>query len=195
VAERRQPPRRAADAPLVRVGLGIDRHPFEADRPLVLAGVTLPGGPGLRGHSDADAVLHAVADALAGAAGLPDIGTRFPGGDPRWRDAPSRRFVDAVCADLRRDGWAIGNLDVVILAEVPPLAAHLETMRLALASILGVPPDRVGLKAKRGEALGFVGKREGIEVHAVALVTRSGRRAPAAPRRGRRAGRASGRRR
>jgi 2-C-methyl-D-erythritol 2,4-cyclodiphosphate synthase len=182
-------------APLVRVGLGIDRHPFSPDRPLVLAGVTLPGGPGLAGHSDADAVLHAVADALAGAVGLPDIGTRFPGGDPRWRGAPSRRFAEAVIADVQRDGWEIGNLDVVLLAEVPPLQPHLETMRRSLASILGVTPDRVGLKAKRGETLGFVGKREGIEVHAVALVTRASRRAPAAARAKRNVRRAARRRR
>jgi 2-C-methyl-D-erythritol 2,4-cyclodiphosphate synthase len=183
VAERRTPG--------LRIGLGVDRHPFDAGRPLLLGGVTIPGGPGLAGHSDADAVLHAVADALAGAAGLPDIGTRFPAGDPRWRGVASRVFLEAVRRDLEAADCAVVNVDLVILAEVPPLAPHLEAIRTSIAALLRLSIDRVGAKAKRGEGLGFVGERAGIEVQAVALVER----APA-PRRARRpARRAAGRRR
>lgn len=175
--------------PAFRVGIGIDRHPFDPARTLVLGGVVIPGSPGLAGHSDADAVLHALSDAIAGAIGQPDIGTRFPGGDPRWRDAPSARFLEAVLGDLRASGYAIGNVDLVVLAEMPPLAPHLEAVRAAIAALLGVPAERVGVKAKRGERLGFVGKRLGIEVHAVALVE-----AMARPDRGAVPGRATRRR-
>jgi 2-C-methyl-D-erythritol 2,4-cyclodiphosphate synthase len=156
--------------PPIRVGIGSDRHPFDATRPLVLGGVAIPGGPGLAGHSDADVLLHAVCDALLGALGLPDIGTRFPGGDPRYRGAASRRFVRHAIAEVARSGYAIANVDAVLLAERPLLAPHIGAIRAGVARVLRIPPDRVGLKAKRGEGLGWIGRAEGMAAQAVALL-------------------------
>jgi 2-C-methyl-D-erythritol 2,4-cyclodiphosphate synthase len=149
------------------VGLGFDIHPFSADddRPLVLGGVRVDG-PGLAGHSDADVVAHAVADALLGAAGLGDIGTHFPDDDPAWAGADSmdllRRVVEAVRAQ-----WEIGNVDLTVVLEAPKLAAYRAAMVDRLGQVVGAP---VSVKAKRAEALGALGRREGIACFAVALL-------------------------
>lgn len=157
----------------IRVGIGYDVHPFASgagDRPLVLGGVTIAGHPGLAGHSDADAVAHAVCDALLGAVGLPDLGTLYPASDGRWKDARSIDMLDDVVARLAADGWRTGNVDIVVNAEVPKLAPHLDAMRAVLVAALRC--DAVNLKAKRGEGLGAIGRGEGIAVYAVALVER-----------------------
>jgi 2-C-methyl-D-erythritol 4-phosphate cytidylyltransferase/2-C-methyl-D-erythritol 2,4-cyclodiphosphate synthase len=185
------PRARVADrpGPPLRIGLGCDRHPFDAGRPLILGGVGIPGSPGLGGHSDADVLLHAVCDALLGALGLPDIGRRFPGGDPRYRGAASARFVREAVAEVERAGYAIANVDAVLLAERPRLAPHIDAIRASLARLLGLPGDRVGLKAKSGEGLGWVGRAEGMAAEAVALLHVAPRRPArgAARRTGRRA--------
>lgn len=161
-----------------RVGLGFDVHPFDERRPLVLGGVTIEGAPGLAGFSDADAVAHAVADALLGSVGLPDLGILFPAGDERYRDASSIELLREVAERVVAVGWWIVNVDVVVAAERPPLAPHLETMVARLTEAL-TPARRplgegvhVSVKPKRGEGLGAVGRGEGVAVWAVALLER-----------------------
>jgi len=156
--------------PPFRIGLGYDRHPFEPARPLVLGGVAIAGAPGLAGHSDADVLLHAVCDALLGALGLPDMGRRFPSSDARFKGAPSSLFVGEAVAEVARAGYGIANIDAVLMAEIPRLAPHLDAIRAGLARALRLPAERVGLKAKSGEGLGWIGRREGMAAHAVALL-------------------------
>jgi 2-C-methyl-D-erythritol 2,4-cyclodiphosphate synthase len=154
---------------MIRVGLGYDVHPFSDDdaRPLVLAGVTLEGR-GLAGHSDADAVCHAVADALLGPAGLPDLGTLFPASDETHRDASSLALLREVVARVAEAGWSAVNVDVVVNAEEPRLAPHLAAMSDAVRGAVG--GAHVSITPKRGEGIGAVGRREGIQCWAVALV-------------------------
>jgi 2-C-methyl-D-erythritol 2,4-cyclodiphosphate synthase len=151
-----------------RVGLGFDVHPFSAEegRPLVLGGITVPG-PGLAGHSDADAVAHAVADALLGAAGLGDIGTHFPDDDPAYAGVDSMDLLGRVVLTVSTD-HQVGNVDVTVIIEAPKLAPYREAMQARLAEVVGAP---VSVKAKRAEALGALGRREGIACLAVALLT------------------------
>ncbi len=150
----------------LRVGLGYDVHALGADRPLVLGGVPVEG-PGLLGHSDADVVAHAVADALLGAAGLPDLGTIVPATDEQYRDADSLVLLRGVAERVAAAGWAVTNVDVVVSAEAPRLAPHVATMGATLGAAVGAP---VGVKAKRGEGVGAVGRGEAIAAWAVALL-------------------------
>ncbi|MGH9043040.1 MAG: 2-C-methyl-D-erythritol 2,4-cyclodiphosphate synthase [Acidimicrobiia bacterium] len=151
----------------MRIGLGFDVHPFGGDRPLVLGGVRIDGVPGLAGHSDADVVAHAVADAVLGAAGLPDLGSLFPAGDDRYAGADSMILLADVAGRLPGAGYRIGNVDVVIVAERPLLAPYLEEMAKNLTTAVGGP---VSVKPKRGEGLGAIGRAEGIAAMAVALL-------------------------
>ncbi len=158
-----------------RVGLGYDVHPFGTDGALVLGGVTLEG-PRLVGHSDADAVAHAVADALLGPAGLPDLGTMFPASDERYRGVASIGLLGEVATAVAEAGWWVANVDVVIAAERPALAAHLAAMAENVVAALEPVREPMGrgvhvsVKPKRGEGLGPVGRSEGIAVWAVALL-------------------------
>ncbi|HEX4490870.1 MAG TPA: 2-C-methyl-D-erythritol 2,4-cyclodiphosphate synthase [Acidimicrobiia bacterium] len=160
-----------------RVGNGYDIHPFGGNGPLVLGGVTLDG-PGLAGHSDADAVAHAVADAVLGASGLPDLGTLFPASDDRWQGASSIELLRDVAQRVRAAGWWIGNVDVVIAAEIPRLAPHLDAIVANLRDALTPAAEPLGdgihvsVKPKRGEGIGAIGRSEGIAVWAVALLDR-----------------------
>jgi 2-C-methyl-D-erythritol 2,4-cyclodiphosphate synthase len=172
-AERRRRPTGPPGPPEIRVGLGTDLHPLAPGRRLVLGGVEVPHDRGLAGHSDADALTHAVCDALLGALGEPDLGTRFPDGDRRHRGRRSLEFLQEIAADVRGRGWTVVNVDAVLLVERPRLRPHLEAMRGALASALGCEPGRVGVKAKRCEGLGALGRGEGIAAQAVALLRRS----------------------
>ncbi len=156
-----------------RIGHGIDVHPFIAGRKCVLGGVEITHARGLAGHSDADAVIHALCDALLGALGLPDIGYWFPPGDARYRDIASILLLRQVMDKVRAAGYAVANVDVTILAQEPKLAPHMPAMRRALAPALGVDEQAIGIKATTTEALGFVGRREGIEAHAVCLLSRT----------------------
>jgi 2-C-methyl-D-erythritol 2,4-cyclodiphosphate synthase len=157
-----------------RVGFGFDIHPFSGDpeRPLVLGGVTFGEGAGLAGHSDADVVAHAVADALLGPAGLGDLGSLFPDSDPVWQGADSLRLLAAVVQQIRDAGWSVSNVDCAVVTEAPRLAPHREEMQRRLSEVVGAP---VTVKPKRAEGLGALGRREGIACHAVALIERPGR--------------------
>jgi len=153
----------------IRIGQGFDVHRFADDeRPLVLAGVTFAGERGLAGHSDADAVAHAVSDALLGAAGLGDIGSHFPDTDPKWKGADSMAILRAVVAMVRGEGWQVANVDVNVICERPKIAPHREAMQSNLAQALGAPAS---VKGRRAEGLGAIGRTEGIACIAVALLT------------------------
>jgi 2-C-methyl-D-erythritol 2,4-cyclodiphosphate synthase len=151
----------------IRVGLGYDIHAVGGDGPLTLGGVRIDG-PGLVGHSDADVMTHAVADAMLGAAGLPDLGTTYPASDDRYRDADSLTLLGDVTRRVIAAGWAVENIDVVVTAEAPRLAPYLAVMTAALSDTVGAP---VGVKAKHGEGVGVIGRGEAIAAWAVALLT------------------------
>jgi 2-C-methyl-D-erythritol 2,4-cyclodiphosphate synthase len=155
-----------------RIGHGFDVHRLVAGRPLRLGGVEVPHARGLEGHSDGDCVLHAVCDALLGAAGAGDMGQHFPSRDPRWRGADSRVFVAEVARRLREGGWRLGNVDVTVIAQEPVVAPYLAAMRQAIAAALGVAEDCVSVKAKSTDHIGALGRGEGIAALATALVTK-----------------------
>lgn len=154
----------------MRIGHGYDIHRLEAGRELWLGGIRIDWPRGLLGHSDADCVLHALADALFGALALPDIGEHFPDTEPAWRGARSSKLLEAAVAEILSLGYRIVNADVTIVAEEPRLRDHKPLMRQAIAEILRVPPSAVGIKARTREGLDAVGERRAIEVHAVVLV-------------------------
>lgn len=155
----------------VRVGQGFDVHPWSDDpaRRLVLGGVVVEGERGLAGHSDADVVAHAVADALLGAAGLGDIGSHFPDSDSRWRGADSLTLLAHVAGLVRAEGWTVGNVDTTVILEAPRLAPHKAAMEKRLAEVV---ETQVSVKAKRAEGLGALGRGEGVACFAVALLQR-----------------------
>ncbi len=152
------------------MGQGYDVHRFAADRPLILGGVKLRETDGLLGHSDADVLIHAVMDALLGAAGQPDIGHWFPDTDARWAGVSSLSLLEKVRDILDKAGWRVGNLDVTVLAEAPKLAPHKEKMKENVAKALQISPEQVSVKATTNEKLGAIGRAEGIAAMAVALL-------------------------
>ena len=155
----------------LRIGNGYDIHRLVEGRPLILGGVTIPHDRGLDGHSDADVLTHAIMDAMLGALSLGDIGLYFPPGDPQWAGADSLKLLAQVKGLVEDKGWTVGNIDSVIVAEQPKLKPHIQAMRSRLAEVLAIAPDQVGVKATTNEALGPVGRQEGIAVYAVALLT------------------------
>ena len=155
---------------MTRVGIGYDSHRFASGRPLVLGGVTIPHSQGLTGHSDADAVAHALADAMLGALGLGDIGRLFPDGDPAHKDADSMLLLAEVARRVRASGWALQQADITVVAEVPKLAPHAAAMQTRLAHVLSAEGSAVSIKAKTNEGMGFIGRGEGIAVFAVATL-------------------------
>jgi 2-C-methyl-D-erythritol 2,4-cyclodiphosphate synthase len=154
----------------MRVGSGHDTHRLLEGRPLILGGVRIEHSRGLAGHSDADVVLHAVTDALLGAAGLGDIGDLFPDTDAKWKDADSRIFLAKAMDLLEATGWTLGNADVTIFAQQPKLGPVKDAIRASLAGILDVAPERINVKAKTGEHVGHIGRGEAIGCHAVVLI-------------------------
>ncbi len=154
----------------MRIGMGEDLHRVDATRALVLGGVTIAGAAGLDGHSDADALLHAITDAVLGAAGKGDMGTHFPSSDERWAGAASSVFLVEALRLARADGWVLANVDATVRAERPRLAPHLAAMRARIAAIAGVREAQVNVKAKSGEGLDAVGRGEAIGAAAVALL-------------------------
>jgi 2-C-methyl-D-erythritol 2,4-cyclodiphosphate synthase len=158
---------------VLRVGLGYDAHRFAPDRALVLGGMRLREHGGLHGHSDADVLVHAVMDALLGAAGLEDIGHYFPDTDPSLAGADSIDLLAAVAVLLRDRGWRPVNVDAVVICEEPRIAPHRAYMRERVAAALGLDPEAVGIRGTTTEGMGFTGRREGIAAQAVALVERS----------------------
>ena len=153
-----------------RIGFGYDVHAFAPGRPLMLGGIFIPYENGLSGHSDADAVLHAIIDALLGAAALGDIGSHFPSSDMRWKDQPSTVFLDYTRTLLQQHNWKISNIDATIVAERPRLAPYIQAMRAHLAEHLYLQLDQVSVKATTTDGLGFAGRGEGIACYAVALI-------------------------
>ena len=158
----------------MRIGQGFDAHALVAGRKLIIGGVEIPHEKGLAGHSDADLLIHAVCDALLGAAGLGDIGTHFPDTDARYKGIESRKLLREVAQLLRQKKLRVANVDATIIAQAPKMAPHIAAMRANLASDLGVAPDAVNVKAKTTEKLGFVGRGEGIAAEAVALLEKTG---------------------
>ena len=154
----------------MRVGIGHDTHRLQTGRPLILGGVRIAHARGLVGHSDADVVLHAVTDALLGAAGLGDIGDRYPDSDPAFKDCDSSRFVRETLEQFNQLGWRIVNLDVIIFAQEPKLGPLKAQMRRNIAGHLGIDADRVNVKAKTGERVGTIGRGEAISCQVVVLI-------------------------
>jgi 2-C-methyl-D-erythritol 2,4-cyclodiphosphate synthase len=155
-----------------RVGMGFDAHPFAAGRRLRLGGIEIPHDRGLEGHSDGDALLHAITDAVLGAAGLGSIGEHFPPGDPKWKGADSAAFLGRARELARERGFAVGNVDAVVVAEAPKIAPHVPKVRARIAEILGVDPDAVSVRGTSTNGLGFPGRGEGIGAMAVVLLVR-----------------------
>ncbi len=161
----------------MRIGHGYDSHRFADGRRLILGGVEISGERGLDGHSDADAVAHAVTDALLGAAGLGDIGSHFPPSDAEWKDADSMHLMERVVGLLEARNYQVVNVDVTVIAEQPRIGPHAGAMRARLAQVIGISPQHVSVKGKSNEGMGWVGRGEGIAAFAVALI--DSMRAPA----------------
>jgi len=155
---------------MVHVGIGYDVHQLVAGRKLILGGVKIPHTKGLDGHSDADALMHAICDALLGALGEPDIGHFFPNTDPRWKGAPSRVFLEEAAKQVAKREGKIVNVDATIIAQEPKVYPHIVGMKQHIAAALGVSEKQVGIKATTNEHMGFVGREEGIAAMAVASV-------------------------
>jgi 2-C-methyl-D-erythritol 2,4-cyclodiphosphate synthase len=155
---------------MTRVGIGYDSHRFASGRPLVLGGITIPHPQGLAGHSDADAVAHALADAMLGAICLGDIGRLFPDSDPAHKDADSMLLLADVGRRVREQGWALQQADITVLAELPRLAPHAPAMQARLAEALAADAAAISIKAKTNEGMGCIGRGEGIAVFAVATL-------------------------
>ena len=154
----------------MRIGQGFDAHALVSGRKLVIGGVTIPHDRGLDGHSDADVLLHAICDALIGAAALGDIGRHFPDTDPQYKGVDSRRILRDTAALLTSHGWRVVNLDATIIAQAPRMAPHIPAMVANIAEDLGVAQGDVSVKAKTTEKLGFTGRGEGIAAEAIALI-------------------------
>ncbi len=155
-----------------RIGNGFDVHALDAGRKLVLGGVPIPHDRGLAGHSDADVLLHAIADAILGALALGDLGAHFPDSDSRWKDADSRMLLRHVAGLMKREGWRIENVDTTVIAQAPKLAPHVSTMRANIAADLACEIEQVSVKATTTERLGFAGRGEGIAALSTVLLVR-----------------------
>ena len=155
---------------MVHVGIGYDVHALAEGRKLILGGVDIPHGKGLDGHSDADALMHAICDAVLGAIGEQDIGQFFPNSDPRWRGAPSRVFLEEAARQVKARAGSIVNIDATVIAQQPKIFPHIGRMKANIASALGLKENQIGIKATTNEHMGFVGREEGIAAMAVAAV-------------------------
>ena len=155
-----------------RVGSGFDVHRLAEGRDFWLGGVLIPHESGALGHSDADVLLHAICDALLGAAALGDIGHHFPDTDARWKDADSKQLLKTVASMLREKGWTVGNVDCTLVLERPKIKSHIPAMRAVIADLLGVVVDAVSIKATTNEGMGYVGREEGVSAQAVVLLQR-----------------------
>ena len=154
----------------MRIGFGYDSHRFDEARPLVLGGVRIPGHPGLLGHSDGDAIAHAVTDALLGAAALGDIGRHFPPSESQWKDADSMELLARAVELIRESDLRVSNLDVTVITEQPKIAPNAGEMVARLSEVLGTAPEGISVKGKTNEGMGWIGAGEGMAVHAVALL-------------------------
>lgn len=155
---------------MIRIGLGYDLHRTITGRPLVLANITIPHDRGLDGHSDADVVLHALIDAITGAAGLPDVGQMFPNTDPKYKGINSAELLKATMVAFNQTGWKIVNTDIIVIAQKPKLSPFKPAMVQRLAELLGVNPDQVNIKGKTGEGVDALGEERAIACHCVVLI-------------------------
>ena len=158
----------------MRIGFGYDSHRFDEARPLILGGVLIPDHPGLLGHSDGDAIAHSVTDALLGAAALGDIGRHFPPSEPPWKDVDSMELLARVVELIGESGLRVCNVDVTVITEEPKIAPNVQAMVARLSEVLRTAPDAISVKGKTNEGMGWIGSGEGMAVHAVALLERSG---------------------
>lgn len=156
----------------IRVGMGFDVHQLEEGRDFFLGGIKLPASKGAVGHSDADVLIHAICDALLGAANLRDIGYHFSNKDPRWKGKDSKYFLEEVTRLLEEKGWKVGNVDCTIVLENPKVNPHIDEMKKTLAPLMHVTEEDVSIKATTNETLGYVGREEGVNAYAVALITK-----------------------
>jgi len=156
---------------MMRVGVGYDSHRFDPSRPLILGGVHIPDSPGLSGHSDGDAIAHAVIDAVLGAAAAGDVGTHFPPGTSDWKGADSMDLLSRSVVILREKGYEPVNVDVVVIAEHPKISAVAQAIRERLSAVMGIEVGAVSVKGKTNEGMGWIGAGEGMAVHAVALIS------------------------
>ncbi len=156
----------------MRVGFGYDSHRFDPDTPCILGGVTIPDHPGLTGHSDGDAICHAVIDAVLGAAALGDVGSHFPPSDDQWKGADSMELLRQAIEVLERENYQVVNVDVTVICETPRIGPHAAAIRARLGETLQIGPDFVSVKGKTNETMGWTGRGEGLAVHAVALIDR-----------------------
>jgi 2-C-methyl-D-erythritol 2,4-cyclodiphosphate synthase len=154
----------------MRVGIGYDSHKFAAGRPLILGGITIPFDKGLSGHSDADAVCHAITDAMLGAAALGDIGTHFPPSDAKWKNADSTELLRLANVVLDEAGYRIVNIDVTVICEMPKIGPHVAAMRERLAGVFGISPKQISVKGKTNEGMGWIGRGEGIATIATVMI-------------------------
>lgn len=158
----------------MKVGQGYDIHPLQEGRPLVLGGVTIPHSHGLAGHSDADALTHAVCDAILGALGEGDLGTRYPSSNPEFKNLSSLLMLRSVVNTLTEKGFSLVNVDTVVMAQAPKLAPYVQDMKNSLATVLNVDPNQVNVKVKSGEGIGMIGRAEGIAAQAICLIDTAG---------------------
>lgn len=156
----------------IRIGFGYDMHRLKEGRPLWMGGILLEHSMGLDGHSDADVLIHAICDALLGAANLRDIGYHFPDTSEAFKDADSKELLKETIALLQKEGYRVGNIDTTVCAEQPKLNPHIPAMQVKLSELMGITPDAVSIKATTSEKMGFVGREEGITVYAVVLITK-----------------------
>jgi 2-C-methyl-D-erythritol 2,4-cyclodiphosphate synthase len=159
----------------MRIGAGYDSHRFDDGRELVLGGVRIPDHPGLAGHSDGDAIAHAVIDAILGAAAAGDVGSHFPPTDDAWKGADSIALLARAAAVLKEQGFHVVNVDVTVVCETPKIGPHADAMRGRLAAAMDIDPDRVSVKGKTNEGMGWIGEGQGLAVHAAALIGPSNR--------------------
>jgi 2-C-methyl-D-erythritol 2,4-cyclodiphosphate synthase len=157
----------------IRVGMGFDVHELEEGRDFFLGGIKLPSTKGAVGHSDADVLIHAICDALLGAANLRDIGYHFSNKDPRWKGKDSKYFLEEVTRLLKEKGWKVGNVDCTIVLENPKINPYIDAMKKALAPLMNITEDDVSIKATTNETMGYVGREEGVNAYAVALITKA----------------------
>lgn len=156
----------------IRVGMGFDVHPLEAGRDFFLGGIKIPSEKGAVGHSDADVLIHAICDALLGAANLRDIGFHFPNSDERWKGRDSKFFLGEVTSMLAAAGWKVENVDCTVCLEQPKINPYIDNMKQALAPLMRITPDDVSIKATTSEKLGYVGRGDGVNAYAVVLISR-----------------------
>ena len=159
---------------MVKIGIGYDIHPLVKGRPLILGGIHIPYAKGLKGHSDADVLIHAICNALLGALGERDLGVHYPNSEPRYLNYSSTQFLEEIADLVRKRGFRISNIDSVVIAQAPRLSPYIEEMRRHFAKVLGVERERVGVKATSPEGVGSLGKGEGIAAQAVCLIEKKG---------------------